>query len=231
MSATAIDDDHLRDALTDGLQRLSGRTWTRADDGSVRSDGSLVVFVAADLHGDENPHPGHVDIGIALNPENLEAPVLWDCAVGIGRTPAEVAEYAAFVWLETTAPTVLELVEQRGRLAAHLDSGDPDGLPGKHVLHGPVLAFGAGDSTPLRDWAVDNIVLPALRETLLLRLTGSLHGVKLLFGGPAGDEVAEVRVDHEYDEASSHALANLPWPRLEKPAFARTYLLVMPSVD
>jgi hypothetical protein len=231
VSATTIDHDHLRDALADGLQRLSGRTWTRADDGSVRSDGSLVVFVAADLHGDEDPHPGHVDIGIALNPEHPEAPVLWDCVVGIGRTPAEAAEYAAFVWLETTAPTVLEFVEQRGRLAAHLDSGDPDGLPGMHVLHGPVLAFGSGDSTPLRDWAVDNIVLPALRETLLPRITGSLHGVKLLFGGRAGDEVAEVRVDHAYDEASSRALADLPWPRLERPAFARAYLLVMPSID
>ena len=92
----------------------------------------------------------------------------------------------------------------------HLDSGDPDGLPGMHVLHGPVLAFGSGDSAPLRDRAVDNIVLSALRETLLPRLTGSLHGVKLLFGGRAGDEVAEVRVDHAYDEASSRGLGGPP---------------------
>jgi hypothetical protein len=229
VSAITIDHDHLRDALADGLQRLSGRAWSRADDGSVRSEGTLVVFVA-NLHGDE-AQPGHVDIGIALNPENPEAPVLWDCVAGVGRTPAEVAERAAFVWLETTAPTVLELTEQRGRLATHLSSDDPEGLPGMHVLHGPVLAFGSGDSTPLRDWAADNIVLPALRATLPPRLTGSMHGVKLLFGGRAGDEVAEVRVDHVYDEASSRALADLPWPRLEKPAFARAYLLVMPSID
>jgi uncharacterized protein DUF6348 len=82
-----------------------------------------------------------------------------------------------------------------------------------------------------RCWSADHIVLPALRDTLRPRLTGAVHGVKLLFGGTAGDEVAEVRVDTLYDEASSRALANLPWPRLEKPAFVRAYLLVMPSVD
>jgi Family of unknown function (DUF6348) len=188
------------------------------------------VVLVADLHGNED-QPGHVDIGIALNPEIPEAAVLWDCATGYGRNPAEVAERAAYVWLETTAPTVLELLERRGRLAAHLGSDDPDGLPGMHVLHGPVLTFGAGDGTPLRDWAVDNIVLPALRETLRPRLTGDVHGVKLLFGGTAGREVAEVRVDGVCDEASSHALAKLPWPRLEQPAFARAYLLVMPSAE
>ena len=230
MSATTIDHDHLRDALADGLQRLSGKSWTPADDGSVRSEGAPVVFVA-DLHPDEDPQPGHVDIGFALNPEHPEAPVLWDCATGIGNTPAEVAEYAAFVWLRTTAPTLLEVLEQQSRLADHFDEADPGGLPGMHVVQGPALVFGRGDTTPLQEWAADNFVLPALCESLLPRFTADVHGVKVLYGGTAGNEVAEVRVDHAYDDAASRALANLRWPRLEMPAFARVYFLVMRAVD
>jgi hypothetical protein len=230
VSAVTIDHGHLRDALAEGLRELSGRKWTPADDGTIRSEGTPTVYVA-DLHDHEDQHPGHVDIGFALNPEHPEAPVLWDCATGVGQTPREVAERAAYVWLQTTAPTVLEVLEQRGRLATHLASDDPDGLPGMHCLHGPVLGFGACDVTPLRDWAADNIVLPALRETLIPHITGPLHGIKLLFGGTAGNEVAEVQVDHAVDEASSRVLASLTWPRLEKPAFVRAYLLVMPSAD
>ena len=230
MSGITIDHDHLRDALADGLRRLSGRSWTRADDGSIRSEGTPVVFIA-DLHRDENPGPGHVDIGFAVNPERPTAPVLWDCATGMGNTPGEVAEYASYIWLQTTAPAVLEVLEQRSRLADHHDPGDPGGLPGMHVVQGPALVFGTGDTTPLQEWVADNFVLPALGGSLLPQLTGDVHGIKLLFGGTAGKEVAEVRLDHVYDEASSLTLANLLWPRLPFPAFARAYLLVMPLAD
>jgi len=230
VDAIAVDHDHLRDALADGLQRLSGKLWMRADDGSVRSEGTPVVFVA-DLHGYDDPHPGHVDIGFAINPGHPEAPVLWDCATGIGNTPAEVAEYAAFVWLRTTAPTLLEVLEQQSRLADHFDPDDRGGLPGMHVVQGPALVFGRGDTIPLQEWTATNFVLPELGETLLPHFTGDVHGVKLLYGGTAGNEVAEVQVDHAYDEASSLGLANLPWPRLVEPAFARAYFLVMPTAD
>lgn len=188
-----------------------------------------MVFVTDLNHGDSQ-EPGHIDIGFALNPEHPEAPVLWDCSAGVGTNPAALAEFAARVWLETTAPTLLELLEYQGRLATHFSGDDPEGLPGLHVVHGPVLGFGACDASPLRDWAVDN-TLRAQRDTLPSRITGAVHGVKVLFGGMVGQAVAEVRVDGAYDEASSSALADLPWPRLEKPAFARAYLVVMPSAD
>jgi hypothetical protein len=31
-----------------------------------------------------------------------------------------------------------------------------------HVVQGPALVFGRGDTTPMQDWARDNYVLPAL---------------------------------------------------------------------
>ena len=195
MSDITLDHDHLRDALADGLQQLSGKSWTRAEDGSIQSEGTSAVFVA-DLHGEEYSQPGHVDIGFALNPEHPQAPVLWDCTAGTGTTSAEVAEYAAFVWPKTTAPTVLEVLEGRSRLADHYGPDDPGGLPGMHVVQGPTLVFGTGDTTALQEWVAKNFVLPELRQTLLPRLTGAVHGVKLLFGGTTGNEVAEVRLDH-----------------------------------
>jgi hypothetical protein len=50
--------------------------------------------------------------------------------------------------------------------------------------------------------------------------------VKLLFGGTAGDEIAEVRINGVVDEQASRALAELPWPRLGEPVFARAFLLL-----
>jgi hypothetical protein len=228
VSDIAIDHEFLRDAITDGLSRISEMSWTRAADGTVRSERAQVIHIA-DLHPEEDQHPGHVDIGFGLNAEHPGAPVLWDCVAGIGNTPAQVAEQAAFMWLETTAPAVLELMEQRSRLADHHESTDPGGLPGMHVVQGPALVFGRGDTTPMQEWARDNYVLPALYEALSHRLSEDINGVKLLFGGRAGGEVAEVRVNQAYDEASSRTLAQLAWPRLEGPAFVRAYLVVMPS--
>lgn len=52
----------------------------------------------------------------------------------------------------------------------------------------------------------------------------TLNCVKLLFGF-GSEDVAEVRINGEYDEASSQFLKELDWPRAENAAFARCYLL------
>jgi len=73
-------------------------------------------------------------------------------------------------------------------------------------------------------WYLDNPVLPALSTALVdsLEERRCPHGLKIFFGC---DGIAEVRLDGEYHESASTALANLGWPRL--PGFVRTYVLVL----
>jgi len=202
------------------LNDLSG-TWT-VDGEVVRGEGSTVIVVT-DLHGDAQ-EPNHVDVGVALNPEMAAAPVIWDCAAGHGATPEEVAETAAHMWVETTGSTVLELLVQDGRFAAHIVADDPEGLPGFHVLHGPVLPFGA-DREPLLRWVLDHPLLPALRETLPRHLDASVNGVKLLFGGTPDQETVEVRVNGAIRDDATEAVRALGWPRVEQPTFVKMFLL------
>ena len=215
-----LDRLHMARTLATRLSDMAG-TWTQ-DGETVRSQGSPTITLA-DLHGD-GTSAGHVDIGVALDPEDPEAPVLWDCAAGLGRTAEEVAEHAAHMWLGTTGSAVLELMTARGEFASHYPESDPEGLPGFHVVHSPAVLFGT-DPAPLRDWVSATPLLPALRTTLPGHLTAPLNGVKLLFGGAPGAETVEVRVNGEVASDATAALAALDWPRTTRPAFARAYLI------
>ncbi|WP_367131136.1 DUF6348 family protein [Saccharothrix sp. HUAS TT1] len=222
MLDVAIDRNRLLTALATGLSDIAG-AWS-VDGGVVRTEGSPVVLVE-DLHGGEQP-AGHVDVGFAFNPEAPGAPVLWDCAVGFGGTPAEVAEQAARTWLSTTAPALLELLAQRGELADHISGDDPVGLPGHHVIHGPIQSWGL-DPVAMRDWTADHPLAPALRDTLPAHLDQPVNGVKLIFGGSAGSEVVEARVNGVVRPDVTEALRALDWPRGESANFARAFLVVL----
>ncbi len=203
--------------------RLSGKAgaWT-ADGDTVRSDRTPTVEVT-DLH-DGQMGPTHVDLRFALDPAQPDGPVIVDCVSGIGGTPEQAAEHAAHMWVETTGSAVLELLTQQGQFADHFQATDPDGLPGFHVVHSPAVAYGF-DPGPLRDWLPGNPVLPALRTTLPGHLTAQLNGVKLLFGGTTGDETVEVRVNGDLATDATAALAAMDWPRSDRAAFARMFLL------
>ncbi|MCP2256530.1 hypothetical protein LX15_000213 [Streptoalloteichus tenebrarius] len=221
MDVIALDRDHMMRALAERISEIAG-TWT-VDSGVIRSEGTPVILVT-DLHGGAQD-PRHVDVGFAFNPEHPEAPVLWDCAVGFGSTPAEVAETAAAMWLATTGKTMLELLVQRGELATHLGSDDPEGMPGFHVIHGPVLPMGA-DREALLDWVVERPLVPALRELLPPHLDQAINGVKVIFGAGAGEEIVEVRVNGTVREDLTDAVRRLDWPRPASFAYLKTFLLV-----
>jgi hypothetical protein len=214
-----LDRAHLVRTLATRLSEKAG-TWT-PDGDTIRSQGSPMITVT-DLH---RVAPNHVDIGVAVNPENPEAPVIWDCAAGVGETSEDVAEMAAHMWVETTGSTVLELLTQRGELAAHIPGDDPDGLPGYHAIQGPMLVYGH-DVEPLRQWVENNALLPALRSTLPQYLDPVVSGVKVLFGG--SEENVEVRVDTEIREDVTAAVRALDYPRA---GFARAFFIVFPEAD
>lgn len=199
-----------------------GRGFT-VDGPVVRGPGTTAVAVR------EHPDAGggHVDLGFVLHLGRADAPVLWDCAAGLGKTEQERLENAVGMWATTTAATVVELLDRRGEHGDHYAPDRPGGVPGWHVVQGPACVFGFGNEA-LAEWLGGNHVLPALAPRLLPELGHPLlNGVKLFLGGRAGEDVAEVRVNGEVSEPASAALRELDWPRGERLAWARLYVLLL----
>ncbi|MFB7620725.1 DUF6348 family protein [Kitasatospora sp. NPDC056181] len=196
-----------------------GQEFT-ADGEVVRGPGTTAVAV--------REHPGqdgtgHVDLGYVLQLGRADAPVVWDCAAGLGKTEEEKLANAVRMWATTTASALVEQEQGRGE---HGDHADHPELPGWHAVQGPAAVFGFGNER-LAGWLAENRVLPALAPALLPELAGhGPNGVKLFLGGKAGDDVAEVRVNGEVSEAASAALRALDWPRGERLCWARLFVLL-----
>lgn len=199
----------------------SGEKWA-VENGVVKGPEMLEVRVE-DHHmcGDT-----HLDIGFVLNRERHELPVLWDCVAGLGTTQTEGISRAIETWAISTLPVYQEFLARDGSFADHFHANDPQGCVGWHVIHGPLIAYGVASAPDvLQAWAL---------ETPLLSLVGpvaakafgrdSLNCVKMMFGF-GDDDIAEVRVNGEVDQAASDYLKSLPWPRSDNAAFARCYLL------
>jgi hypothetical protein len=204
-------------------ERLSStfKTWV-VDGECVRGPGMLEVLVEDHHRCGET----HLDIGFVVNRERVDVPVLWDCVAGIGTTQAEGLSRAVETWSISTLPVYLEFLARDGSFAEHLHAGEPQGCAGWHVIHGPWIAYGNGTAPDnLQTWALDNPVLPVLGGVVPKAFNRpTLNCVKLLFGFGTED-IAEVRINGEYDEASSQLLRELTWPRAQEAAFARCYLL------
>ncbi|MEV6976802.1 DUF6348 family protein [Kitasatospora sp. NPDC093806] len=189
----------------------------------VRGPGTTAVAVREHPGGEG---AGHVDLGWVLELGRADAPVVWDCTAGLGKTEEEKLDNAVRMWATTTATALVELGGGRG---GHADHDDPPELPGWHAVQGPAAVFGFGNER-LAGWLAEHRVLSALAPALLPELSGPggrrPHGVKLFLGGKAGDDVAEVRVDGEVSEAASAALRALDWPRGERLCWARLFVLL-----
>jgi hypothetical protein len=192
-------------------------------DGSVvRGPGTTAVAIRdhADATG------GHVDLGYVLRLGDGAGPVVWDCAAGLGRTEEERLNNAVRMWRTTTASAMVELLERRGLHGDHFPPNAPGGVQGWHTVQGPACVFGF-HSEPLGDWLAAHHLLTAVAGQVLPRLRDpALNGVRFFFGGRSGDEVAEVRINGEPAPAASAARGGLDWPRGERLAWARCFVLL-----
>ncbi|MGC0311989.1 DUF6348 family protein [Kitasatospora acidiphila] len=214
------------------IQRGVVREMARYDrefaiDGAVvRGPGTTAVAIRE--HAGEGGGSGHVDLGFVLRLGSADAPVVWDCAAGLGTTETEKLDSAVRMWADTTAAAVVELLDHRGRYGDHRRVAE---LPGWHAVQGPATVFGF-QSERLTGWLGERELLPALAPALAAELTDPrLNGVKLFFGGRAGDEVAEVRVNGAVCPAASRALGALDWPRAERFCWARLFVLLAAEGD
>lgn len=219
-----------RSALVLGMvaERLAefDDAWASAtvDGDLLRGPGTLGVV----LRPNHTPAEAHVDLDFVLNVDLPVETTISDCCSAPGETPEEALRRAVQTWAELTAATVYELLRPANRFAEHLHAEEPGGFPGWHLITAGWMGFGFGDPAPLAQWATDEHAVTALAPVIERGLTRpQLNGVKLLFGGTAGNEIAEVRINGVEDDRASRALAKLPWPRLEEPVFARAFLLLV----
>lgn len=191
-------------------------------DGIVLGPGTLAVRV----EDHDRVGTNHLHIGFILNRDSAEVPVLWDCVAGFGTTSEEALDRAVETWAVSTAPVFLELLVRDGSFAEHYHGDDPEGCPGWHVIHGPVMAFGKGAAPDeLQWWVLQNPILPVVGPVTASNFKGpTLNCVKLLFGF-GNEDIAEVRVNGQCDERASASLRSLPWPRSRDVAFARVFFL------
>lgn len=192
----------------------------------VRGPGTLDVLVEDHHQCGET----HLDIGFVANRDRREIPVMWDCVAGIGPTQAEGLSRAVETWASSTLPVYLEFLTGDGSFADHFHADDPQGCVGWHVIHGPLIAYGVGNAPDeLQSWALDHPLLPSVGKLASRTFErATLNYVKFMFGH-GSDDIAEVRVNGEYDHAASEYLQSLPWPRSEEAAFARCYVLFVHS--
>lgn len=213
-------------------ERLSafGPAWSAENiEGSLlRGPGSVGVI----LRENHTDYDAHLDFDLVLNVDRPAETTLIDCVTGYGDDLPSCWRQGVDQWAESTVATAVALMERSDRWADHLHGNDPEGVAGWHIIHAGFVGFGVGDFTQLSRWAVDAPLLPMLSEVLDAAVDReNLNGVKILFGGRPGDEVAEVRINGFPHEQASSALLALPWPRQEQPIFATTYVLMVHRED
>jgi hypothetical protein len=218
-------------AFRDALAALCGG-W-RVRDGVVHGPRGITVHFA---QRHESSSPGHVDVEFRMAGRRSAWPPfrraaeasLWDCIAGLGETMEARARFAAHAWSQSTASACLELaLSRQGRFADHLHGEDRGAFTGWHAIQSPILAYGKGKSPQtLQSWCEQNPLLPPIAQVLADRLPDrrAPYGLKILLGAR---DVADVRIDGEHDVAASAAVQGLPWPRLEQPAFARIYAVLL----
>ncbi|MFC5640325.1 DUF6348 family protein [Kitasatospora cinereorecta] len=219
--------------VAEQLAALSSQDWTVAD-GLARGPQSIAVRLGAP-HPDgpypDGPHsddPLHLDLVLLPDADRPDGPAVPDCLVGFGGDEAAVRR-GIEVWAATAAVTVLELHAHSGRFAGHVDPRDQDGFPGRHAIHGGIVAWGAGErQNAVQDWMLANPLLPRLAPALDGPVErDELIGLAVHFGSGEGVDAAEVRVDGRRHQAASRVLAGLDWPRVDRgSSYARTFALL-----
>jgi hypothetical protein len=177
------------------------------------------------LDSDHCPDARHLDLGFTMKFQDPESWVI-DCVEAPGETDEESWRNAIDVWATTTGMAVIEGMAMDGRYATHVHGDSPDGVPGWHAVVGGITGWGHDDPDPVAQWLAGSDWLPLIAPVLDEDLHRARNnGIKVLLGGPAGDEIASVRVNNRDHVAASEVLAGLDWPR--SLAFARTFVLLL----
>lgn len=213
--------------IAEGLQGITGGEHHVGGPGVV-GPGTSAVVLAEHPEVLETERTAHLDLGFVLNTARQDS-TIWDCASGFGSTRDEAITSAAQAWLRTTAPVIVELMTGQGTFADHYSSLEC-GLAGRHVIHGPILGWGASDGPDaLQSWWLAHPVLPTLTPVLRPDEWPDLAAIRVFFGSQGGQDTAEVKVNGTVVPHANALLLQQDWPRTPRPAYVRSFLLAIPE--
>lgn len=193
-------------------------------DGPMLRSGSLGIQV---LPSDSDDHR-HLHLEILLNADRPDVPTILDCAVGLAADPVAAARQAIQAWIDTCLVTVLEMVEQRGRLADHFRSDEKGGFSGWHAIVGGVTGWSVDGSKAKQEWFAETMPWSTLAPVITTGLDRPyLNGIRMLVGQGGDFTECEVRINGNRHEPSTAALATLDWPHTSQFGLARTFVLLV----
>jgi hypothetical protein len=199
-----------------------GRPWDLVDGPMLRA-GSVGIRVLPP-HADDYRH---LDFEILLNADRPDVPTIVDCSLGLSADPVEAAREAIRAWIDTCLVTVIEMIQQQGRLASHFRSSEPGGFAGWHAIVGGVTGWSA-ESAGKQEWFAETRPWSALAPVITPALDRPyVNGIRMLVGQGGDVTECEVRINGRRHEPSSAALAALDWPRTEQFGLARTFVLLV----
>lgn len=215
--------------LAAGLQSLTGRPFVATED-HVEGPGTTRVVLASHPDIEVSEQSAHIDVGYVLNRDRDDA-TIWDCSSGFGATKPDAISSAVAAWLRTTALVVHELMVGTGEHADHYPSSET-GLPGRHAIHGAILGWGRGDGPDaLQQWWLAHPLLPVLAPELRQEPWPTFAALRVFFGSQRRESTAEVTLNARRLEGASRLLLAQDWPRFEEPAYARTFVLLIPETS
>jgi hypothetical protein len=217
-------DDRVLELAGTHLAELTSKEWRVQGGPLLKGPGTSGVRVGQ-RHDDSFRH---VDLEFLLNVDREETSLL-DCSTGLAADPEEATRQAIAAWADTTASVALEMLTQEGKYATHLSPGAPDGFQGWHAIVGAVSTWGFGeDASAKGQWIADTSPWAELAPVITPGLNRPfLNGVRLFVGQGADSTHCEVRINGNFHEPSSAALAVMDWPHTEKMSTARVFLLLV----
>jgi uncharacterized protein DUF6348 len=170
----------------------------------------------------------HLHLEILLNADRPDVPTIVDRAVGLAADPVEATRQAIKAWIETCLVTVLETVEQKGRLANHFRSGEQGGFSGWHAIIGSLTGWSVDGSQDKQEWFAKAMPWTSLAPIVTTGLDRPyLNGVRTLVGQGGDFTECEARINGRIHEPSTAALTALDWPRTSHFELARTFVLLV----
>lgn len=214
--------------VADALNRLRGGGWT-ASGTRVQGPGTMAVDVTSQTDHVGQAGMAHLDLTFLLNVDRPDSAII-DCIAGVGTGADAAVEQAIGSWITTTASAIFEVIEHQGTHASHFPPASPMGMSNWHCVGGMVSVYGHGEEgSVLAEWFSDTVPWVAIEDAIITGIDRPmLNGIKLYVGGSGQSSFAEVRINGVVNETASAALLALPWPRSERLAFARTYLIALP---
>ncbi|RMI44476.1 DUF2199 domain-containing protein [Actinomadura harenae] len=158
-----------------------------------------------------------------------DVPCFRDCAVAVAGDPRQAAD----AWTQTAGACLLELVSAGdGDFAGRVGPSGEQGVPGWSSIISGVLGYGMdeGENERLQAALIEANVLHRIADALGPALESPFfNGVRIFYGGAPGSMTCEVRVNGEYDEAASAAMAALGLPEPTAFTVVRLFALLLPA--